>query len=128
MPFSHVRNSYQPEQLEKLTEAFDLAWPQIVLQWRGDPHSTGTATATPSQFHRCVCMSRRVRARKIGADCAASFHHPTRGMISLLEVAFAAAAFGGALDFVGKQHKQDASKAKVTCPSPSARVKVVALA
>ena len=26
-----------------------------------------------------------------------------------------AACFGGALDFVGKQHKQDASKAKVTC-------------
>ena len=25
MPFSHVRNSYQPEQLQKLTEAFDLA-------------------------------------------------------------------------------------------------------
>src|SRR6476620_11238985 len=26
-----------------------------------------------------------------------------------------AACFGGALDFVGKQHKQDASKAKVKC-------------
>jgi Ohr subfamily peroxiredoxin len=26
-----------------------------------------------------------------------------------------AACFGGALDFVGKQHKQDASKAEVTC-------------
>ncbi|HXW26293.1 MAG TPA: organic hydroperoxide resistance protein [Xanthobacteraceae bacterium] len=26
-----------------------------------------------------------------------------------------AACFGGALDFVGKQHKQDASKAAVTC-------------
>ena len=25
------------------------------------------------------------------------------------------ACFGGALDFVGKQHKQDASKAEVTC-------------
>ena len=31
MPFSHVSNSYQPEQLKKLTEAFDLAWPQIML-------------------------------------------------------------------------------------------------
>ena len=31
MPFSHVRNSYQPEQLNKVTEAFDLAWPQIML-------------------------------------------------------------------------------------------------
>ena len=33
MPFSHVSNSYQPEQLQKLTEAFDLAWPQIVLSY-----------------------------------------------------------------------------------------------
>ena len=31
MPFSHVSNSYQPEQLKKLTEAFDLDWPQITL-------------------------------------------------------------------------------------------------
>ena len=33
MPFSHVSNSYQPEQLNKLTEAFDLAWPQITLAY-----------------------------------------------------------------------------------------------
>jgi lipoyl-dependent peroxiredoxin len=26
-----------------------------------------------------------------------------------------AACFGGALDFVGKQHKQDAARAKITC-------------
>src|SRR5437879_13714429 len=26
-----------------------------------------------------------------------------------------AACFGGALDFVGKQHKKDAAKAKITC-------------
>src|SRR6185295_3574266 len=26
-----------------------------------------------------------------------------------------AACFGGALDFVGKQHRKDASKAKITC-------------
>lgn len=37
MPFSHVRNSYQPEQLDKLTEAFNLVWPQVVL-------ANGTAT------------------------------------------------------------------------------------
>jgi len=30
MPFSHVRSSYQPEQLDKLTEAFNLVWPQVV--------------------------------------------------------------------------------------------------
>ena len=33
MPFSHVSNNYQPEQLKKLTEAFDLAWPQIMLAY-----------------------------------------------------------------------------------------------
>ena len=37
MPFSHVANSYQPEQLDKLTEAFNLVWPQVVL-------AKGTAT------------------------------------------------------------------------------------
>ena len=37
MPFSHVSNSYQPEQLKKLTEAFDLALRQIMLA-----HSTAT--------------------------------------------------------------------------------------
>ena len=37
MPFSHVSDSYQPEQLKKLTEAFDLAWPQIT-------HAQSTAT------------------------------------------------------------------------------------
>ena len=37
MPFSHVSNSYQPEQLKKLTEAFDLAWTEIM-------RSYGTAT------------------------------------------------------------------------------------
>ena len=31
MPFRHVADSYQPEQLKKLTEAFDLVWPQITL-------------------------------------------------------------------------------------------------
>ena len=31
MPFSHVRHSYQPEQLANLTEAFNLVWPQIML-------------------------------------------------------------------------------------------------
>jgi hypothetical protein len=31
MPFSHVRHSYQPEQLASLTEAFNLVWPEIML-------------------------------------------------------------------------------------------------
>ena len=31
MPFSHVVAAYEPEQLAKLTEAFDRAWPQVSL-------------------------------------------------------------------------------------------------
>ena len=31
MPFSHVANSYQPEQLVKLAKAFDLVWPKIMF-------------------------------------------------------------------------------------------------
>ena len=31
MPFRHVINDYQPEQLAKLTEAFNLVWPAIIL-------------------------------------------------------------------------------------------------
>jgi hypothetical protein len=31
MPFSHVASEYQPEQLAKLTAAFDQAWPRILL-------------------------------------------------------------------------------------------------
>ena len=29
MFFDHVRSSYQPEQLAKLTEAFDQIWPEV---------------------------------------------------------------------------------------------------
>jgi hypothetical protein len=31
MPFSHVINEYHPEQLAQLTEAFNLAWPLILI-------------------------------------------------------------------------------------------------
>ena len=31
MVFSHVAPAFQPEQLEKLTEAFDRAWPAVSL-------------------------------------------------------------------------------------------------
>ena len=37
MPFSHVRSSYQPEQLANLSEAFNLVWPEIM-------RANGTAT------------------------------------------------------------------------------------
>ena len=34
MPFSHVASSYQPEQLAKLTEAFNQAWPPVSFAHR----------------------------------------------------------------------------------------------
>ena len=37
MPFSHVANSYQPEQLVKLAKALDLVWPRVM-------RANGTAT------------------------------------------------------------------------------------
>jgi hypothetical protein len=36
MPFSHVAPSYQPEQLAKLTEAFNQAWPPVSFNHRAD--------------------------------------------------------------------------------------------
>ena len=38
MPFSHVAPAYEPEQLAKLTDAFDRAWPQVFLA-SGAPES-----------------------------------------------------------------------------------------
>ena len=35
MPFRHVINDYQPEQLAKLTEAFNLVWPEILANSAG---------------------------------------------------------------------------------------------
>ena len=29
MPFSHVKSEFQPEQLAKMTAAFDMAWPIV---------------------------------------------------------------------------------------------------
>jgi hypothetical protein len=31
MPFRHVQNDYQPEQIVEMTEALNLAWPQVLL-------------------------------------------------------------------------------------------------
>ena len=50
MPFSHVANSYQPEQLDKLTEAFNLVWPQVVLV-------NGTATDMHAQAGESSSLS-----------------------------------------------------------------------
>lgn len=34
MPFSEFIRSYAPDQLAKLTEAFDLTWPELLLAYR----------------------------------------------------------------------------------------------
>ena len=34
MPFSDFIHSYAPDQLAKLTEAFDLTWPELLLAYR----------------------------------------------------------------------------------------------
>jgi len=31
MPFRQVQNDYQPEQIVQMTEALNLAWPQVLL-------------------------------------------------------------------------------------------------
>ena len=53
MPISHVSNSYQPEQLKKLTEPFNLVWPQIMLDY-------GAATDIQLEALRtrlaCACL------------------------------------------------------------------------
>ena len=36
MPFSHVPPVFQPEQLVRLTAAFDQAWPQLSFAHRAD--------------------------------------------------------------------------------------------
>ena len=41
MPFRHVQNDYQPEQIVQMTEALNLAWPQVLL---------ANGASTPSQL------------------------------------------------------------------------------
>ena len=31
MPFRHLQNDYQPEQIVQMSEALNLAWPQVLL-------------------------------------------------------------------------------------------------
>jgi hypothetical protein len=56
MPFSHAARDYQPEQLAKLTAAFDQAWPQVLL---------ANGASTPAQLKRL-----RQRLADYILDCA----------------------------------------------------------
>jgi len=58
MPFSHVSNSYQPEQLKKLTEAFNLVWPQIMLDYGAatDIQLEALRTRLANFIIACACL------------------------------------------------------------------------
>jgi hypothetical protein len=81
MPFSHVRQSYQPEQLANLTEAFNLAWPQIMLANRtaSDIELEGlrqrlanfiVACASRGEFDPATGSKKRAPARKRSSKAA----------------------------------------------------------
>ena len=63
MPFSHVANSYQPEQLVKLAKAFDLVWPKIMLaNCAATDIQLDRLRKQLRQLYRCLLNPRRVRA------------------------------------------------------------------
>jgi len=80
-----------------------------------NPLFTATATATGGRNGRTASDDGLVKAE---LSVPKAMGGPGKAGTATPEHLFAAgyaACFGGALDFVGKQHKKDASKAKVTC-------------
>jgi osmotically inducible protein OsmC len=80
----------------------------------------------PTAFHRDRNIRGRAQrayreqrphrfGRSVGAEGHGRSGKPGAATPEHLFAAGYAACFGGALDFVGKQHKQDAAKAKITC-------------
>jgi osmotically inducible protein OsmC len=79
------------------------------------PLYTATATATGGRNGRAESDDGIV---KVDLSVPKAMGGPAKAGAATPEHFFAAgyaACFGGALDFVGKQHKKDAAKAKVTC-------------
>jgi lipoyl-dependent peroxiredoxin len=79
------------------------------------PLFTATATATGGRNGRTEAADGSVKA---DLSVPKEMGGPGKSGTTTPEHLFAAgyaACFGGALDFVGKQQKKDASKAKVTC-------------
>jgi osmotically inducible protein OsmC len=79
------------------------------------PLFTATATATGGRNGHTEASDGTVKA---DLSVPKEMGGPGRPGTATPEHLFAAgyaACFGGALDFVGKQHKKDAAKAKVTC-------------
>ena len=80
-----------------------------------NPLFTATATATGGRNGRSASDDGIVIAELSGPMAMGGPGKPGTATPVHLFAAGYAACFGGALDFVGKQQKKDASKAKVTC-------------
>jgi lipoyl-dependent peroxiredoxin len=79
------------------------------------PLYTATATATGGRNGHTESSDGIVRADLSVPKEMGGPGKPGTATPEHLFAAGYAACFGGALDFVGKQHKKDASKAKITC-------------
>jgi osmotically inducible protein OsmC len=78
------------------------------------PLFTATATATGGRNGHTEASDGSVRADLSVPKAMGGLGKPNTTTPEHLFAAGYAACFGGALDFVGKQHKKDASKARVT--------------
>ncbi len=80
-----------------------------------NPLFTATATASGGRNGRTESDDGIVKADLSVPKAMGGPGKPGTATPEHLFAAGYAACFGGALDFVGKQHKKDAAKAKVTC-------------
>ena len=78
------------------------------------PLFTATATATGGRNGHTAGERRLGQRRSLGAESHGRSRQTRHDDARASFAAGYAACFGGALDFVGKQHKIDASKARVT--------------
>ena len=79
------------------------------------PLFTATATATGGRNGHTESSDGLVKADLSVPKAMGGLGRPGTSTPEHLFAAGYAACFGGALDFVGRQHKKDASKATVTC-------------
>lgn len=79
------------------------------------PLFTATATAQGGRNGRTESDDGMVRLELSVPKAMGGPGKPRTATPEHLFAAGYAACFGGALDFIGKQHKQDASKAAITC-------------
>jgi Ohr subfamily peroxiredoxin len=80
-----------------------------------NPLFTATATAAGGRNGRAASDDGIVKVELSVPKAMGGPGKPGTATPEHLFAAGYAACFGGALDFVGKQHKKDASKAKITC-------------